>query len=453
MTKLVNEKREFYRSLKKLVLPITLQNLLFSAVSASDAVMLGFLNQKSLSAVSLATQVAFVLGLFQMAITAGATILAAQYWGKDDTKSVERVLAISMRYALIIGVIFALGGALFPGYIMRIFTADPGMIDIGEKYIRVASASYLISSVTQVYLCIMKTCGKAVLSTVIGGSGVIINVVMNAVLIFGIGPFPKMSATGAALATVIAHSMGLLFILLVLIRRKCIALRLRYLFGHHGAIHKDFITCTLPVLGNQLAWGGGITMYSVIMGHLGNDATAANSVATIVRNLCASLCWGIATGAGILVGNKLGRNDLEGAKKDGSRLCRIALVTGVVSGLVILVLIPLITHLVQLSDVANGYLKWMLLINVYYIVGNSINSTVISGIFCAGGDTRFGMICDFINMWIVILPCAFLAAFVLNVPVLVVSVILSMDEFTKLPVIYRHYKKYKWIRNLTRENS
>lgn len=452
MNYLDTEKKEFYKNLKKLVIPITLQNLLFAAVSASDAAMLGFLNQSSLSAVSLATQISFVLSLFQMAITAGATILAAQYWGKNDINAVERVLAISMRYALIMGLIFTLAGSLFPQYIMRFFTSDPELIAIGKKYVRVVSASYLMSSVIQVYLGIMKNCGRAILSTVLAGSSVVINLVLNACLIFGLGPFPKMGAAGAALATVIAYCTGLVSIIVVIVRKKCISLRLRYLFCRHGSLHKDFITCTLPVLGNQLAWGGGITMYSVIMGHLGNDATAANSVATIVRNLCASLCWGIGTGSGIIVGNKLGRNDLDGAKRDGSRLCRIALITGFASGLLILVMIPAITHFVELSDVANGYLKWMLLINVYYIVGNSINSTVISGIFCAGGDTRFGMICDFVNMWLIILPCAFFAAFVLEVPVLVVSVILSMDEFTKLPIIYRHYKKYKWIKNLTRDN-
>ena len=191
-------------------------------------------------------------------------------------------------------------------------------------------------------------------------------------------------------------------------------------------------------------------MYSVIMGHLGNDATAANSIATIGRNLCASLCWGIGTGAGILVGNKLGRNDMEGAKRAGSRLCRIALITGVLSGIVLLALTPFIVHIADLTEVAKGYLVWMLVINSYYIIGNSINSTVIAGIFYAGGDSKFGLICDLINMWGIIIPCGFLAAFVFKVPVIAVSVILSMDEFTKLPVIYHQYKKYKWIRNLTR---
>lgn len=451
MRESITEKKEFYHKLKKIVLPIACQNLLYSAVGASDAIMLGFLDQTSLSAVSLATQVAFVLSLFHMALSSGATILAAQYWGKRDIKAVEKVLAIAMRYSILISLVFTVAGFTCPQYIMRFFTSDPQLIAVGADYLKWAAISYLFMGISQIYLCIMKNCNRAVMSTVIGGTAVVLNVILNAILIFGLLGFPKMGVKGAALATDIAVGIEVFCVIVILLRKTCIALRFRYIFRVKGAIHKDFIKYTVPVLGNMIAWGGGITMYSVIMGHLGSDATAANSVATIGRNICASLCWGIGSGSGILIGNKLGSNDLEGAKRDGSRLCRIALVTGVASGLVLLALTPVITHFIQLSEVANGYLVWMLIINSYYIIGNSINSTVIAGIFYAGGDSRFGMICDFINMWLLILPCGFIAAFVLDLPVLAISVILSMDEFTKLPVVYRYYKKYTWIKNLTRD--
>ncbi len=447
------EKREFHRNLRKLVIPIASQNFLYACVGGADAIMLGFLDQTSLSSVSLATQVSFVLSVILGALTNGTTILAAQYWGKRDTKAVEKVLAIATRYALIVGLIFTIAGFTCPQLIMRFFTSDSDLIRVGAGYIKAVSVSYLLIGFGQIYLCIMKNCDRAIMSTVISAMGVVLNIILNAILIFGLLGFPKLGAVGAAIATDISVGVQVLCIVVILIRKSCIALRVRYVFSRLGILQKDFIKYTLPVLGNQLAWGGGITMYSVIMGHLGSDATAANSVATIGRNICVSLCWGIGTGSGILIGNKLGRNDLEGAKRDGGRLCRIALLTGVASGLILLAVTPFITSIINLSDVANGYLKWMLIINAYYIIGNSINSTVIAGIFYAGGDSRFGFICDSINMWLVILPCGFLAAFVFEVPVLAVSVILSMDEFTKLPIVYKHYMKYKWIKNLTRKQE
>ena len=96
----------FYKKLFSLVLPLALQNLMSAIVSASDAIMLGFLNQESLSAVSLATQVQFVLNLFFAALTIGTTILAAQYWGKGDIPAVEKTLGISTRFSMMISFLF-----------------------------------------------------------------------------------------------------------------------------------------------------------------------------------------------------------------------------------------------------------------------------------------------------------------------------------------------------------
>ena len=83
-----------------LVLPIAFQNFMTAAVSASDAIMLGVISQEALSAVSLAGQIQFVLSLFLAALTIGTTILAAQYWGKGDKVSVEKILAIALRFLL-----------------------------------------------------------------------------------------------------------------------------------------------------------------------------------------------------------------------------------------------------------------------------------------------------------------------------------------------------------------
>jgi len=221
----------------------------------------------------------------------------------------------------------------------------------------------------------------------------------------------------------------------------------------NNEIHRDYWRYTLPLLINQLGWGGGVTMYSVIMGHLGNDATAANSIANIVRSMIASLCWGIAAGVGIILGGMLGRGELEQAKKAGGSFVRFSIWIGIGSGLVILALTPLVLHVIDLQPGAEHYLKYMMFFAAYYIIGNSLNSTIISGIFPAGGDTKFGMICDVITLWVVVVPLGLLAAFVWKLPVLVVAAILTLDEFVKIPAVYIHYMKYKWVKNITKETE
>lgn len=440
-----------YKLLVSLVTPIAFQYLMSSAVSAADAVMLGFLDQNSLSASSLATQAAFVYSLFYGAFISGTTVMASQYYGKKDMKSVEQILAIAMRYALLVGLLFTCATLFIPGVIMRIFTSDQVLIDAGAVYLRTVSLSFVLTGFSQVYFCIMKVCGRAGLSSLIGSLSVVINIFLNAVFIFGLFGLPAMGIAGAALATVFARVFEVVVVLIVLFRGKCVPLRLGYVFGGASKVlHKDYWHYTLPLLFNQLGWGGGITMYSVIMGHLGTDATAANAIANIVRNMIASLCWGIAAGVGIIIGQMLGRGELDDAKKAGGSFVRLSIAIGVFSGLVILALIPLVLPLVSLSAQAKIYLKAMLFMAAYYIIGNSLNSTIIAGIFPAGGDTKFGMVCDLVTLWVVIVPAALLAAFVFQWPVLVVAFILTLDEFVKIPVVYIHYKKYKWLNNITR---
>ena len=448
------EKKEFYRKLFALVLPLALQNLMTALVSASDALMLGLLDQSSLSSVSLATQVQFVLNLFYAALTIGATVLAAQYWGKGDREAVERVLAIALKGSMAVSLVFFLAAFFCPQFLMQIFTDNPELIRLGLPYLRIVSWSYLFVGVSQIYLCIMKNSGRTMRSTAYGSSAVVLNLLLNTLLIFGLLGFPKMEIAGAALATTVSRAVELGLVLLENRKKDQVRIRMKYLREGSPVLRKDFVRYTSPVMANELVWGCGFTMFSVIMGHLGSDAVAANSIANIVKNIIACMCLGIGTGSGILVGNELGRGALDRAREYGGRLCRIAVAAGAVSGAVLLVCSPLVQLLaVSLSEQAHEYLRVMLMICAYYMVGKAVNSTVVAGIFCAGGDTKFGLLCDAVTMWVIIVPVGMLAAFVWKLPVLTVYFLLNLDEFVKLPAVYRHYKKYLWVRNLTKESG
>ena len=443
--------KDDYSKLLKIVGPISFQYLMTSLVSASDAFMLGFLDQTSLSAVSLATQVAFVYSLFFGAFVFGFNVMGAQYYGKKDIGSVERIITITLRYTLIVGLIFSLGTLIFPGKIMYVFTSDPKLISEGARYLRAVSASYLLTGISQVYFGVLKVCDRAGLSSLIGSLAVVINIILNAILIFGFGTFDGLGIVGAALATVCARIFEVVFALIATARFSCPKTRIKYLLGRDDRLlRKDYWKYTTPLLINQLGWGGGVTMYSVIMGHLGSDAVAANSIASIVRSMVASLCWGIAAAVGIVIGTMLGNGELEEARRLGGKYVRLSIWIGAASGLVILMLIPVVSSVTSLSATAQHYLKWMLIMASYYIIGNSLNSTIISGIFPAGGDTKFGMVCDLITLWCVIVPLGLAFAFLIKAPVLVVAFILTLDEFVKIPAVYKHYMKYAWVRNITR---
>lgn len=445
---------DFTRKLMTLVFPIAFQQFMLALVSASDALMLGMLTQDSLSAVSLASQVTFVENLFLAAMTIGLSMFAAQYWGKGDKASVERIFAYVMKITAIVSFMFFLAGLCIPNALMHIFTNEQPLIDGGAVYLRTVSLSFLLTGISQIYLCTLKNTGKAAKSSLISSLSVIINILLNAVLIFGLFGFPKLKIAGAALATVIARTIEVLWCILESIKKDSVKLKLNNLLHNEKSLRHDFWKYTTPVLGNEIVWGVGFTMYSVIMGHLGSDAVAANSFANIVKNLVACFCLGLGSGGGIMVGNELGAGQLEIAKEYGRKLCKLSIICGAVSGLVLLAISPLILTITDLSGTANYYLKWMLAICSYYMIGKSVNGTTIAGIFCAGGDSKFGFLCDTVTMWCITVPLGLIAAFVLKLPVLAVYFIVNLDEIVKLPAVYRHYIKYKWVKDLTvKENA
>ncbi len=442
-------KDEFYGRLSGLVFPIAFQQFMLSLVGASDAVMLGSLSQDALSAVSLAGQVMFVFNLFLAALTIGASMFAAQYWGKKDKDTVERILAFVLRFSLIISAVFFAGSELFPESLMRIFTPDERLISPGADYLRAVGISCLFCGASQIYLCIMKNTGHAGKSTLISSFAVVLNILLNAVFIFGLFKMPAMGITGGALATVTARGAELLWAVAFSLREGRVRLRGKYVLLRDRELENTFWKYTLPVLGNELVWGCGFTMYSVIMGHMGSDAVAANSIANIVKNLVVCFCLGVGSGGGIIVGNELGAGREALAREYGGRLCKISVISGIISGLFILAISPLILRFSSLSAEALHYLKWMLIMCSGYLVGKSVNSTTIGGIFCAGGDSRFGLLCDAITLWVIVIPLGCLAAFILKWPVPAVYFVLNLDEIIKLPAVYRHYKKYIWVKDLT----
>lgn len=440
-------KRSLRKEIVRLALPIALQQFMTALVGACDAIMLGKLSQDAMSAVSLATQVTFVFNLFMFAFMAGENMFVAQYYGKGDYTGISQVFSLVTKICGCIAVVFLAGTLFFPEQLMRILTNEETLIVLGSEYLRVIGISYVFSGIAQTFLAIMKNCGAVNMSTLINGVMVILNIALNAVFIFGLSGFPKMGIKGAALATVLATVVQFMWSVgYVLCRIRAVKFSLRScekkLFGR-------FWQKTVPLLINNLAWGIGFSMYSVIMGHLGTDAVAANGIANISKNLVVCFCLGLGNAGSIIVGNRLGADRLQEAKEVGETLTKTAIIAGIVSGLVLIALSPFITKMVDLTPTARGYLQKMLLISSYYIAGKSVNCMTIGGIFAAGGDSKFGMLCDSVTLWCIIVPLGCICAFILKLPVMVVYFVLNLDEIIKLPVVYKHYKKYKWIKNLT----
>ena len=451
ITPAVFDKKTFYNRLRKLAMPIALQSLMLAAVAAGDALMLGRIAQEEMTAVSLATQIQFVQNMFIMSVTGAGAILGAQYWGKRDKAALQNLFNIMLRACGVLSFLFFAACEAIPELLMRIFTHDEPLIVIGAAYLRIAGVSYLISGVSQCYLTTMKVTDHVTPSAWISSAAVVINIILNAIFIFGLLGAPKMQARGAALATTLARVAELALCLFVSSGKDYVRPAWKRFFVRQRQLALDFWKQCLPLLGGGLFWGVGFTSYTAIMGHMGADAAAANSVAAVVRDLICCVCNGIGSAAGIMVGNELGAGRLDMGKAYGIKLKNISFVIGFLSTAVVLALTPLVTRMVILTDDARQYLTGMMIIMAVYMIGRCVNTVTINGVLDGGGDTLFDMYSLAVCMWGVAIPLALLGGFVFHWPVLAVYACTCLDEVGKIPWVMARFRKYKWVKNLTRK--
>jgi len=429
------------------------QSLMLSLVAAGDALMLGRVAQEEMTAVSLAAQVQFVQNMFLFSVTAACSILGAQYYGKGDRATLRELYSITVRYCGIVSLAFLLACEFMPDRLMLLFTADARLVEIGAEYLKIAGWSYLITGFSQSALSIMKVTEHALAGAIVSSSAVISNIALNAVFIFGLLGAPAMRFRGAALATAIARIIELLLCIALSFRRDYVRPSFVKLFKGSKQLAADFARQCLPLLGGGLLWGVGFTSYTAIIGHIGSDAAAANSVSAVVRDIICCACNGVGNAAGIIVGNELGAGNLELGQAYGIKLKNISWVLGFASCALVLALTPLVTRFVILSDEARGYLTGMMVIMAVYMIGRCVNTVAITGVLDGGGDTVFDMYSLAVSMWGIAIPIALLGAFVFRWHVLVVYACTCLDEVGKLPWVMLRMRKYKWVRDLTRDKQ
>lgn len=431
-----------------------IQNLINTLVNTADTVMLGYVGQTSMAASSLANQYTFVLFCIYFGMATATSVLCAQYWGKGDHKTIERVIGLSTRVSVLISIVFTVVSCVFPEMIMRMFSNSPDTIAIGAQYLKILSFSFLFMSVSQVYLSAIRSIGKVVFPSVVAMVSLCVNIVLNATFIFGLFGLPKLGVSGVALGTVISRMVEMILCIVYSFRSE-IKIRMKYIVAKAGVLAQDFMKICLPSIGNDLVWSLATTVFTIILGHMGDDIVAANAVAVMVVDIGAIAMRGFANATTIVVGQALGANQIEQTKTYSKKLILLTAYVGAVGCIVIVALRPLIMSFYadKLTEQAVAYLGVMMYMTTYRMVGEGVNTCLVCGCFRGGGDTKYGLIMDTIMMWCVSIPLMVIAAYVLKLPPIWVYFVMTLDEMEKMPIIFIHFGKYKWMKNITRDGA
>ena len=445
--------RSFYKNALNIAIPIALQNLITFSVSMADTVMVGRLGEINLSAVAIANHLQFILMVLIFGVGGGASVMASQYYGKKDIDSIHKVMSIMYRLCIIITIIFILIAIFIPKQFMNIYTTDKEVILQGIKYLKILSISYIFYSITNCTISVLRSVKTVRISLLVYSISLIVNIFFNYVFIFGKFGIKPMGVQGAAIATVISRFSEFITTLIFIIYfEKKINLKFKNLIKLDSKVIKVFTKTSTPIILNELFWAIGSSMISIIVGRLGREVVAGNSINNVTNQFATLFIFGLSSASSVIIGNTIGKGDYEKAKEYANTICILSFVMGILSGAIILLLRPFIVNLYNVSDYTKYIAKQIMISTAILAIFKSSSSNVMMGVLRGGGDNKFVFITEMIFIWLVSIPLGFYGAFVLKLPVFIVFLIIRSDEILKSIAGLLRVRSGKWIVDVTRND-
>ena len=440
---------DFYRRLFIIALPIVIQNLITSSLNMLDTMMIGKVGELELASVGIANQYYFLYSLLANSIPIGSGVLIAQLWGKEDTINIKRTLSRSLFYNFILTLGFMILGLSIPGKIMSIFSNDPTVINIGIDYLKIVVISYLFTSITFTFASGLRSIGNTKLPMWGSFIGLIVNGILNAILIFGLFGSPKMGIKGAAIATLIARIVEFIIVVgIVYIKVDVLKLRFKDILELPKSISTTLNKITLPIFLNESCWAFGNITYTAIYASIGTSAAASIQICSTVMNLFMIVSFGLANAAVVIIGNEIGANRENEAISASKKISSLSIKISIVLALLLALLAKPIVSFFNVSPEVKMASHYILYIYALVMVFKVYNAVMIVGILRGGGDTTYGSILQGFTLWLIGIPLAAFATFVLKLPVYFVVMFATVEEVIKLLFMIKRFKSFKWIKNM-----
>ena len=452
--KKVFKDKVFLRTMLTLAVPITLQSFVTSSLNLVDTMMVGTLQETAISAVGLANQYMFIFTLCILGINAGASVFMSQYWGKKDLKGIKTFLGIDLTVGFIASSLFAIMAFFFPHVIMNIMTGDQAVAELGINYLKIVAVSCLFMNFTQGYSSALRSTEQTKVPMFASLIGVGVNIVLNWVFIFGKFGVPAMGVAGAALATMIARLIEMVFIVsVVYFTKNKVAAKLNELFNFGFNLVGVYFKTSWSVIINELVFSVGSAAYSVAYAKISTNASATMQISSTLINMFFIFLVGVGTATAIMIGNKIGAEEEEVAKDYAHNVAKLTPIIGVILGICIWISAPTILRWFNIQPETYNSAILVLRTMAIFMPLRSFNAIMIIGVFRGGGDTTYSMLVQAGTIWLYSVPLAFIGATALKWPVYAVFFLVCTEEIVKIPFEYFRLRSNKWLKNLVHESN
>lgn len=444
--------RTFYKNFFLLMLPMALKELISSLVNLIDTVMVGKLGENAIAAVGIGNQVYFLYSVVLFGLSCGASVFSSQLWGKKDHKGMRRILSVNLILNVLLSLLFVFVATVFPKEVFRFFKADAAVLEIGVTYLQVVAIGYLATAITTAFDFSVCSSEKAALPFLVRTTGLVINILLNWVLIFGKLGFPAMGVLGAAVATIVARVTELVIMLSVIYGKKMIqAISWDSFFGIPKDVYKKFIKTAFPIILNEVLWSTGITVYTWIFARIDENAMVIITIVQNIERLLLVFFHGGGNAAGVFVGKAIGEEDYKGAYTCAKRTMILLQVVALGISVLFLFCRPLFLLPYQLSPEVYDQTMHLFLVLAATTNVKALTFLLLVGVFRNGGDTKTAARIDSGTLWFIGIPVVAFAGFVLKLPLLSCYWLMSVDEFSKAVFSLRHFFRKKWMKSVVKD--
>lgn len=432
-----------------LALPVALQQLITASLNMIDVLMVGQLGETSVAALGLANQIFFLLILFLFGVTSGMAIFTAQYWGKGDVENIRRVLGICLAIALFVSACFTLAATLMPQALMRIYTEDPAVIQLGSEYLRIVGLSYIMTAVTVSYISVLRSITMVKLTLIVSVLALGLKTILAYLLIFGVGFFPELGVRGAAIGTAFGWTFQCILLLVLVYRLKTpLAANPLSFFRFNRPFVMTVLRTSMPAAINEVLWSVGFSSYNAVYARIGTDAIAAVNINATMEELMFVLFIGLGNACAVMIGNKIGAGEKHVAFEYGRRFLILGIAVAIAGGIVIYSLREIVVSWYEISPSAANNLRGLMLVFALSAWLKMLNFILFIGAMRAGGDTRYAMFTELFSVWGIGVPAALIGGFVLHLPVYGVYALVLLEEAVKAVIVLRRFISRKWIHDL-----
>lgn len=449
---IIIESKPLYRTLARVALPIALQSLITSSLNLMDNLMVGSLGEVDLAAVGLSTQIFFVHIGVMFGFASGSSAFMAQFWGKQDLKSIRKVTGFAVLVCFGISMLFFLPAVLIPEKVLSLFTNIPEVISLGEDFVRTAAICFLTLGITYPLSASLRTTQQTSIPLKISAVVFSTNTLLNYILIFGNFGAPALGVKGAAIATAIARIIELLLYLYVIfVRKNLLAGKFGEFFGWHKPLVARILITAIPVVINETMWSLGMATYNAAYGRMGVTEFAAIQASNTLNTLFILAIFSLGDALLILVGQRIGMGQMEYAFALAKRLLRIGFFVGLTSGLLLILTSRFIILLFNFTPEGQHYAMLILCVYGAFMPLKVYSGLNIVGTFRCGGDTRFAMFVEVGSVWLIGVPLVFLGALYLSLPIYFVVLMAQTEEVVKIIICRLRFCSKKWLNNLVHD--